>query len=56
MNQVRGFLMLVAAAVAFWKGWKIHAGPHAWSAYGLGVAAIGMAIWHMTRAGDVRRA
>jgi uncharacterized membrane protein len=55
MNHVRGILMLVAAAVAVWKGWKIHAGSHAWLAYGLAAVALGMAIWHLTRPADVRR-
>jgi hypothetical protein len=56
MNQVRGLLMLVAAAVAFWRGWKIHTGPHAWLGYGLGVAALGLAFWHLTRKSELRRA
>jgi hypothetical protein len=28
--------MLVAAGIALWRGWKIHTGFYAWSAYGLG--------------------
>jgi uncharacterized membrane protein len=55
MNRLRGILMLAAAGVAIWKGWKIHTGSHAWLAYGLAAAAIGMAVWHMTRTEDVRR-
>jgi hypothetical protein len=55
MNHVRGFLMLLAAGVAFWKGWQIHHGSQAWIAYGLGAAAIGLAVWHLTRKVDVRR-
>jgi len=49
MNPVRGFVMLLAAAFAAWKGWKIHTGMHAWEAYGLAVLALGMAVWHLTR-------
>jgi hypothetical protein len=49
MNHVRGFLMLLAAGVAVWQGWKIHYGQHAWMAYGLGAAAFGLAAWHLTR-------
>jgi hypothetical protein len=41
--------MLVAAAFAVWKGWRIHSGPHAWLAWGLAVLALGMAVWHFTR-------
>ena len=54
MNHVRGVLMLVAAAVAFWQGWRIHTGPHAWLAFGLGAAALALAIWHLTRKAEKR--
>jgi hypothetical protein len=56
MNHVRGVLMLVAAAVAVWRGWKIHTGSHAWMAYGLGAAALALAMWHLTRKAEPRRA
>jgi hypothetical protein len=50
MNHFRGVLMVVAAAVAFWRGAKIHAAGHsAWLAYALGGLALGLAIWHFTR-------
>jgi hypothetical protein len=55
MNQVRGFLMFVAAGVAFWRGWKIHTGPHALLGYGLGVVALGLAAWHLTRKSESHR-
>jgi hypothetical protein len=55
MNHVRGFVMLLAAAFAAWKGWKIHTGTHAMMAYGLAVLALGMAIWHLTRKPDAPR-
>jgi hypothetical protein len=55
MNHVRGILMLVAAAVAVWRGWKIHTGTHAWMAYGLAGLALGLAVWHLTRRTDARR-
>ena len=48
--------MLVAAGVALYKGWKIHTGTQAWLACGLGVAALGLAIWHLTRPADGRQA
>ena len=41
--------MLLAAAVAIWKGWQIHRGELAIMAYGLGVLALAMGIWHLTR-------
>jgi hypothetical protein len=56
MQHFRGVLMLVASGIALYRGWKIHAGTEAWLAYGLGVAALGLAVWHLTRQADGRRA
>ena len=56
MNHFRGLLMLVAAAIAFYKGWMIHTGQRALLAYGLGVLAVGLAIWHLTRKAPLLRA
>ncbi len=50
MEQARGILMLVAAGIAFYRGWKIHTGREALLAFGLGVLAMGLAVWHLTRA------
>ena len=47
--------MLVASATAFYRGWKIHTGPHALLGYALGVVALGLAIWHLTRKAPQRR-
>lgn len=52
MNRVRGMLMLLVAGVAFWRGWKIHSGHVALLGYGLGVLALGLAAWHLTRRPD----
>jgi hypothetical protein len=52
MNHFRGVLMLLAAGVAFWRGWKLHAGHMALLAYGLGVLALALAVWHLTRKPD----
>jgi hypothetical protein len=38
--------MIIAAAVAFWRGWQIHTGRYAWMAYGLAAVALGLAAWH----------
>lgn len=46
---MRGFVMLIAAAVALWKGVQIHHGNRAILAYLLAAVALGMAIWHLTR-------
>ncbi len=55
MNPLRGVLMLVAAGFAFWRGWKIHSGAHAWMGYALGVLALALAVWHLTRKPEARR-
>ncbi len=47
--------MLLAVGVAFWRGWNIQSGHSALLAYGLGVLAIGLALWHMTRKPDKPR-
>jgi hypothetical protein len=56
MNHFRGVLMLLAACVAFWRGWKIHTGHVALLAYGLAVVALSLAFWHLTRKPDPPRA
>ncbi len=55
MNRLRGVLMLVAASVALWRGWKIHTGHIALMAYGLAAMALGLAVWHLTRNVDPPR-
>jgi len=54
MNPFRGILMIIAAAIAFWRGWQIHTVRYAWMAYGLGILAIGLAIWHFVAPGRRR--
>jgi hypothetical protein len=41
--------MLLAAAVAVWRGWQFHHGKYALLAYALAVLAFAMGIWHLTR-------
>jgi hypothetical protein len=40
-------MMLLAAALAFYKGWVIHSGRMALLAYGLGVVALALGMWHL---------
>jgi len=47
--------MLIAAVIAFYRGWQIHSGHYAWLAYGLGVVALGLAIWHFVLSSRNRR-
>jgi hypothetical protein len=56
VNLARGIVMLLAAAVALWKGWQIHRGETAMLAYGLGALALVMGIWHLTRRTESSRA
>ncbi len=49
MNHVRGVLMLIAGCFALWRGWKIHTGPYALAAFALGLAALALGVWHLTR-------
>jgi membrane protein YdbS with pleckstrin-like domain len=48
VNRIRGIVMVLAAAVAFWKGWQIHRGETAILAYGLGALALALGVWHLT--------
>jgi hypothetical protein len=41
--------MVLAAGAAFWKGWQIRHGEQALLAYGLGVLALAVGLWHLTR-------
>lgn len=47
--------MLLAAVLAFWKGWQLHRGQMAMMAYLLGVLALAVAIWHFTHRAPRRR-
>lgn len=49
MQPFRGVLMLVAAGIAFYRGWEMRHGERAWMAFGLGALALGLAVWHWTR-------
>ena len=55
MNPARGIVMLIAAAIAFWKGFESHRGQMAVLAYGLGVLALALGLWHLTRKRQPRR-
>jgi hypothetical protein len=47
--------MLIAAALAIWKGWEIHRGETAVLAYGLGALALAMGAWHLMSKAPPRR-
>ena len=39
--------MILAAAVALWKGWQIHHGQMAFAAYSLAAIAFALGVWHL---------
>jgi len=49
MNRLRGIVMVLAAAVAAWKGWQLHHGERALIAYGLAALALALGAWHLWR-------
>jgi hypothetical protein len=55
LNPFRGILMIIAAAIALWRGWQIHSGRYAWMAYGLAALALALAAWHFLSAKPRRR-
>lgn len=52
MTHLRGIMLLAAGCLAFYQGWRIHAGDEALWAYGLGVLAIAVGVWRLTRNPD----
>jgi uncharacterized membrane protein HdeD (DUF308 family) len=49
MEKVRGILMLAVGAFALYRGFVMHGRPEAWWAIGLGVVAIALGIFRLTR-------
>jgi hypothetical protein len=49
LNRVRGVLMVMAACVAFWEGWRLRGTHFALSAVGLGALALALGLWHLLR-------
>jgi hypothetical protein len=52
MNPLRGVVLLIAGCLSLyesWKLWKLHAVPYTLFAFVLGVLAIALGIWRITR-------
>jgi len=59
MQKTRGVLMVIAAAIAFWKAWHIHRSffgtrNQLWIACALGVVALAMGLWHLLQKTESR--
>ncbi len=52
MTHFRGIILLAAGCLAFYQAWKIHTGNQALWAYGLGVLAVAVGLWRLTRKPD----
>ena len=50
MHSFRAVVMLAAAGIAFYRGAELGVGGGAFAAYALGLAALGVAGWHVSRA------
>jgi hypothetical protein len=49
MNRVRGVVMLIAGCFALYEAWRVHNGQRAGLALALGLLAIALGMWHLTR-------
>jgi hypothetical protein len=49
MDQVRGIVMIALGVFACYQGFAIHTGDRALLAYGVGVLALAVGVWRLTR-------
>jgi hypothetical protein len=49
MNQVRGVIMILLGGFAFYQGWVLPTGQRSLMAYGVGVLAVAVGVWRLTR-------
>jgi hypothetical protein len=49
MNRIRGIVMLIAGFFALFEAWRELTGQRALFALLLGLAALALAAWHLTR-------
>lgn len=49
MNRVRGVIMLLVGCFALYESWRVLTGHRALLAFGLGIVAIALGVWHLTR-------
>ncbi len=49
MAQRRGLVLIVLGILALYRAYTLHGGPHTLLAVVLGVVALALGAWHMTR-------
>jgi hypothetical protein len=49
MEKVRGILMVAVGAFALFRGFVMYGRPNAWLAILLGLAAVGLGVYRLTR-------
>lgn len=49
MTRIRGIVMLLAGCFALYEAWRVLSGHRALLAFGLGIVAIALGVWHLTR-------
>jgi hypothetical protein len=49
MNRLRGVVMLIAGCFALYEAWRALSGQRAGVALALGVLAVALGVWHLTR-------
>jgi hypothetical protein len=55
MDKMRGILMLAVGAFALYRGFVMYGQPHAWFAIILGLAAVALGVYRLTRRPPERR-
>jgi hypothetical protein len=49
MDRIRGILMLLAGAFALYRGFTVRTRHTELLAFALGLAAVALGVWHLTR-------
>jgi Na+/H+ antiporter NhaD/arsenite permease-like protein len=49
VGPMRGVVLILFGVLALYRGWMLHGGERAWIAYGLGVIAVAIGVFHIAR-------